>query len=102
MRIANWTPRKLIPSWRRARARRYAQVLDEVVNSQLELLPRLPAYLRQRCADHLAELVLLGQAYRHFAAGWISHRELEHRGRATLHRLAEPGCVPVVQLADGE
>ncbi|MGP4018577.1 hypothetical protein [Saccharopolyspora sp. 5N708] len=102
MRIANWTPRKLIPNWRRARARRCAQVLDEVVNSQVELLPQLPVEMRQRCADHLAELVLLGQAYRHFAAGWISHRELEHRGQATLRRLAEPCCVPAVQLTDGE
>jgi hypothetical protein len=102
MKIAKWTPLGLIPGWRRARALRCAQVLDEVVNAQVELLPHLPVEIRQRSADHLAELVLLGQAYRHFAAGWISRRELEHRGEAALVRLAESECVPAVQLTDGE
>jgi hypothetical protein len=102
MKIAKWTPRGLIPGWRRTRALRCAQVLDEVVDARVGLLPHLPVELRQCSADRLAELVLLGQAYRHFAAGWISGRELELRGEATLVRLAESECVPAVQLTDGE
>ncbi|MBB5154251.1 hypothetical protein [Saccharopolyspora phatthalungensis] len=102
MRIAKWTPTKLIPGWRRARALRCAQVLDEVVNSQVGLLPQLPVELRRRCADQLAELVLLAQSYRHFAAGWISRQELELRGAVTLGRLADAEYVSSVQLGDGE
>jgi hypothetical protein len=31
---------------------------------------------------------MLAQSYRHFAAGWISRRELERRGLNTMRRLA--------------
>lgn len=74
-------------SWRARRALRSAKVLDDVVDSQLELIPHLPAGARRESADYLAELVLLGQAYRHYAIGWISRRDLDRRGRETLKRL---------------
>jgi hypothetical protein len=32
---------------------------------------------------------MLAQSYRHFAAGWITRRELERRGTVTMERLAE-------------
>lgn len=76
---------------RNRRARRAldsARVLDEVVAKQLALVSRLPEDGRRRAADFLAELVMLAQAYRHFAAGWISRRELERRGIDTMRRLA--------------
>jgi len=41
-----------------------------------------------RAADFLAELVLLSQAYRHHAAGWITRRELEKRGNQAMRRLS--------------
>jgi hypothetical protein len=65
-----------------------ARVLDEVVANQLSLVSRLPEDGRRRAADFLAELVMLATAYRHFAAGWISRRELERRGQHTMRRLA--------------
>ncbi|MEV0082442.1 hypothetical protein [Saccharopolyspora sp. NPDC050642] len=100
MRIAKFLPR--LPRWRRAHALCAAQVLDEVVDSQAGSLPRLPEDLRRRHADHLAELVLLAQAYRHYAAGWITRQELERCGRIAVQRLEGDCCVPLVQLADGE
>lgn len=66
-----------------------ARVLDEVVANQLALVSRLPEDGRRRAADFLAELVMLAQAYRHYAAGWISRRELERRGLNTMRTLAE-------------
>lgn len=71
------------------RALRSAQVLDQVVEAQLALVSRLPEESRRRAADYLAELVMLAQNYRHFAAGWISRKELERRGAATMQRLTE-------------
>jgi hypothetical protein len=66
-----------------------ARVLDQVVEHQLPLLARLPeGRSRTRAADFLAELVLLSQAYRHHAEGWISRRELERRGHSTMRRLS--------------
>ncbi|QIZ35311.1 hypothetical protein [Saccharopolyspora sp. ASAGF58] len=100
MRNAKFLPRK--PRWRRTRALRAARVLDDVVDSQVASLPRLPEELRIRHADHLAELVLLAQAYRHYAVGWITWRQLECRGRLAVQRLGGDCCVPLVQLADGE
>ncbi|GAA0508292.1 hypothetical protein GCM10011581_19760 [Saccharopolyspora subtropica] len=91
-----------LPRWRRTRALRSAQLLDDVVDAQVETLPQLPDELRRRHADHLAELVLLAQSYRHYAAGWISRRELDKRGRAALRRMEQCGYVPLVQLTDGE
>lgn len=66
-----------------------ARVLDEVVANQLALVSRLPEDGRRRAADFLAELVMLAQSYRHYAAGWISRRELERRGLTTMSTLAE-------------
>lgn len=74
--------------WRARRALRTAQLLDEVVDSQLPLLTALPEARRRRSADYLAELVMLSQAYRHYAAGWIDRRELERRGQGVLGRLS--------------
>ena len=66
-----------------------ARVLDKVVENQLPLVARLPdGGSRVRAADFLAELVLLSQAYRHHAAGWITRRELERRGHLTMRRLS--------------
>jgi hypothetical protein len=66
-----------------------ARILDQVVENQLPLVARLPeGGSRVRAADFLAELVLLSQAYRHHAAGWISRRELERRGHQTMRRLS--------------
>jgi hypothetical protein len=66
---------------------RSAQLLDEVVDSQLPLLAALSERQRRRSADYLAELVTLAQAYRHYAGGWIDRRELERRGRLALERI---------------
>ena len=78
---------KLRRSARRALAS--ARVLDRVVENQLPLVVRLPeGSSRTRAADFLAELVLLSQAYRHHAEGWISRRELERRGQSTMRKLS--------------
>lgn len=71
------------------RALAAARALDDVVTDQLPVVARLPEDLRVRAADYLTELVMLAQAYRHYAQGWISRNELERRGRATTERLAE-------------
>lgn len=66
-----------------------ARILDQVVENQLPLVARLPdGGSRVRAADFLAELVLLSQAYRHHAAGWITRRELERRGHVAMRRLS--------------
>jgi hypothetical protein len=70
------------------RAMDSARVLDEVVANQLALVSRLSEDGRRRAADFLAELVMLATAYRHYAAGWITRRELERRGLHTMRRLA--------------
>jgi hypothetical protein len=93
---------KLKPNWRGRRALRSARELEHVVNDQVALLPRLPEDLRQRSADHTAELVMLGQAYRQYAEGWISRRELRRRGRATLGRLQSRRRLPSEQLIERE
>lgn len=72
---------------RARRAKRSAELLDEVVDAQLPLLSALSEDGRRRSADYLAELVMLAQAYRHYAAGWIDRRELERRGSAAVTRL---------------
>ncbi|TDV50862.1 hypothetical protein [Actinophytocola oryzae] len=66
-----------------------ARILEQVVENQLPLVARLPdGGSRVRAADFLAELVLLSQAYRHHAAGWITRRELERRGDRAMRRLS--------------
>ncbi|GAB1511975.1 hypothetical protein [Actinophytocola sp. KF-1] len=81
---------RVIKQSRRARrALASARVLDQVVENQLPLVARLPeGRSRTRAADFLAELVLLSQAYRHHAEGWITRRELERRGHATMRKLS--------------
>ncbi|GAB3438331.1 hypothetical protein GCM10027436_19340 [Actinophytocola sediminis] len=59
-----------------------------MVAAQLPLVARLPEASRRRAADFLAELVMLSQAYRHHAAGWISRRELEEHGSGAVSRIA--------------
>lgn len=87
--MARLTSRALFRSRRARRALDSARVLDDVVANQLALVSRLPEDGRRRAADFLAELVMLAQAYRHYAAGWISRRELERRGLNAMRRLAE-------------
>lgn len=72
----------------RRRALESARLIDDVVAAQLPLVARLPEDRRRGAADHLAELVLLAQSYRHHAHGWIGKRELDARARATGARLA--------------
>lgn len=76
-----------LTSWRRRRALRTARLLDQVVDRQLSLLAGLSEQGRRRSADYLAELVMLAQTYRHYANGWIDHRELNRQGEQTLRRL---------------
>ena len=75
-------------SRRARRALDSARVIDEVVNNQLMLVSRLPEDGRRRAADFLAELVMLAQSYRHYAAGWLTRKELERRGLETMRRLS--------------
>ena len=79
-----------------------ARVLDDVVNSEVRLVPGLSGEARQRAVDHLAELVQLSQAYRHYSYGWISRRELERRGRGALGRLESLSSSGVQQLTERE
>jgi hypothetical protein len=62
-------------------------MLDEVVDSQLALLAGLPERSRRRSANYLAELVMLAQAYRHYAAGWLDRRELDRRSKLAMGKL---------------
>lgn len=73
--------------WRARKALQAAGMLDEIVDSQLPLLAGLSEAGRRRSASYLAELVMLGQAYRHYAAGWINRAELEQRSHRTVRRL---------------
>ena len=73
--------------WHSRRALQAAEMLDEVVDSQLPLVTELSEESRRRSAEYLSELVMLAQDYRHFAAGWIDQAELERRGNATVARL---------------
>jgi hypothetical protein len=86
--VADPTSNGVRGSRRARRALDSARVLDEVVEHQLPLVAGLPEHSRRRAADFLAELVMLAQAYRHYAAGWISRRELERRGLCTMQRLS--------------
>jgi hypothetical protein len=74
--------------WRARKALRAASMLDEIVDSQLPLLAGLPEASRRRSAGYLAELVMLAQAYRHFATGWLDRRELEQRSQLAMRRLS--------------
>lgn len=89
-------------NWRARRALRSAEMLDDIVDSQLELVPHLAESARQESADHLAEMVMLAQAYRHYAVGWISRGELERRGRASVHRFGRRASPSAQRLAEHE
>ncbi|SFS84577.1 hypothetical protein [Saccharopolyspora flava] len=102
MRIAEFPPGEHAPRSRRARALASARVLNQIVDDHLRSVGDLPPELREPYADHLAELVLVAQAYRHYAAGWISRRELHRRARAALRRMDERSGRSTVQLVDGE
>lgn len=80
----------LFGKWRRARAQRCARLLDEMVDSQVALLPHLPEPARRDTAERLARLVMLSQSYVHYGRGWISRRELHERGCWTLLRPDAP------------
>jgi hypothetical protein len=75
--------------WRVTRALRSAELLDEIVDSQLPLVVGLCDESRAREANYLAELVQLAGAYRAFARGEISRSELQRHGEATLVVLSE-------------
>ena len=64
-----------------------ADLLDRIVDRDLELIEALPVPQRARPVEKLAALVMLAQAYRHYAAGWISRRELRRRSRAIFDEL---------------
>jgi hypothetical protein len=64
-----------------------AELLDRIVDRDLVLVRALPVHQRGRPVEKLAALVMLAQAYRHYAAGWISRRELRRRSRATFDQL---------------
>lgn len=102
MKIAGSGRTRSKPGWRGRRALRSAQLLDDVVNAQVRLIPNLSPGARESSAEYLAELVMLGQAYRHYAVGWISKCELERRGHETLHRLESLKEVAVQQLTEYE
>jgi hypothetical protein len=68
----------------RPQAARVAEALDRIVERDLELLRALPLDRRGAHADRLAAIVMLAQAYRYFARGWINRRELRRRAQAAL------------------
>lgn len=84
------------------RAVRAAALLDEVVDARAGSLPRLPESARRDAADELAELALLAQDYRRFAAGWVSDRELKRKGEAATARLVVLRSRPMEQLIERE
>lgn len=72
----------------RQQAARTAVALSRIVDRNLELVRGLPLDRRGYHVDRLAAIVLLAQAYRHFANGWIGRRELRRRIQAQLDELA--------------
>lgn len=87
-------PRRLTPALVRlvsARSLRQAaataELLDRIVDRDLELIRALPVHDRARPVEKLAALVMLAQAYRHYATGWIGRRELRRRSRRTFDEL---------------
>ena|SRR5829696_262178 len=65
-----------------------AELLDRIVDRELILVRALPVHQRARPVDKLAAMVMLAQAYRHYANGWIGRGELRRRSRATFDELA--------------
>ncbi len=79
-----------------------ARVLDDVVDTEVVLVPGLSEQARQRAVDHLAELVMLSHAYRIYAEGRISRRELARRGRGAVGRLETLQMPTAQQLTERE
>lgn len=79
----------------RRQAARAAVALSRIVDRDLVLVRAMPLERRARQADRLAAIVLLAQAYRHFANGWIGRRELRRRlrsGQDELIRCLQDGA----------
>lgn len=88
--------------WRTRKALNAAGMLDDIVDSQLPLLAALPEASRRRSASYLAELVMLAQHYRHYAAGWIDKAELSRRSHHTVRRLDEHRVRRTAQYTESE
>jgi hypothetical protein len=78
----------LVRSRSHRRAAATAELLDRIVDRDVALVRALPVHRRHRPVEKLAALVMLAQAYRHYANGWISRAELRRRSRATFDMLA--------------
>lgn len=74
------------------RAAHTADLLDRIVDRDVQLVRDLPVHLRNRHVDKLAAMVMLAQAYRHYANGWITRPELRRRSHATFQVLAAFIC----------
>ncbi|MFN2494489.1 MAG: hypothetical protein ABR608_01065 [Pseudonocardiaceae bacterium] len=61
-----------------------ADFLDRLVDAELEFVRRLPVHLRSKPAEALAVLAMLAADHRHYAQGWISRRQLQHRVQRAL------------------
>ena len=106
MNLARQTPpvqtRSPLGWLRRTRAaRRDADLLDGLVDTQLEFVRQLPVHLRARPVEVLAVKAMLAQDYRHYAQGWINRRELRHRVQRALddlgalrYQLTAPEAMP--------
>jgi hypothetical protein len=91
-RPAGLSPIQLLVARVRARSRRQAAatatLLDRIVDRELALMRAMPVHLRARQVDKMAALVMLAQAHRHHARGWIGRRELRRRSRTTFDLLS--------------
>lgn len=82
-----WTRARLSRLRRTRTARWDADFLDGLVDTELELVRRLPMHLRARPVEMLAVMAMLAQDYRHYAQGWINRRELRHRAQRAVDSL---------------
>ena len=87
---------------RQQRALSTASAIERLVADRVTQVPDLPEDARAKQAEHLAELVLLAQAYRHFGRGWIGRRELERRTGAATRRMTalRRQAAPAAHLTD--
>ncbi|EWC58328.1 hypothetical protein UO65_6394 [Actinokineospora spheciospongiae] len=87
---------------RQRRALATASSIERLVGDRVGQVRDLPEDARGRHADHMAELVLLAQAYRHFGRGWISKRELDRRAAAATRELTRlrRAAAPAAHLTD--
>lgn len=70
---------RLLHARSRRRARRAAALLDRLVDRNLELVRVLPAHRQAKPVERLAGMVMLAQANRHYAAGWIDRGQLQQK-----------------------